>query len=511
VIVLGLYLCSVSAAVHAVAWKRAIPVGDPAQYLWPRKTDALVSVQASTSAAVVVAVHEAAQPTPPEPSSNGMPKDWLWGTLIAGLLLTAAFGHTIPFLNLSSQQALYGGRLTRAYLGASNPRRWNGGVSVAELVPGDQIELDAYQPDAKGGPLHLLNVTLNETVSGRSQIEQRDHKGMSMAVGPSGVSVGPADHALWTAGGRGRKLSTLGVAATSAARAVFPAMAEFNVERLDLGGWVSVSGAAFSPGLGAKTSVGLSLLLCLANVRLGFWWDSGITPASRSDGKVLPGRFGRLLTRLLPVQAYLVDELTARFHGPARRRWYLSDGGHFENTGVYELIRRRVPFIILCDCGEDGSYVFEDLANLVRKARTDFGAEISFFRREQLEAVHPDLRPYFGIPQDFRKTPQAGPGSGPHALLAWVYHDDPERRREPGSVLLVLKPSLTGDEPVDVLHYKSSHVKFPQEPTVDQYFDEAQWESYRRLGEHIAQRLFAPYTRGQGWRPADLKRPPYAP
>jgi hypothetical protein len=57
------------------------------------------------------------------------------------------------------------------------------------------------------------------------------------------------------------------------------------------------------------------------------------------------------------------------------------------------------------------------------------------------------------------------------------------------SRLVYIKPSLTGDEPADVLEYHRSHPDFPHESTGDQFFDEGQWESYRRLGEHIAEQV----------------------
>ena len=246
-------------------------------------------------------------------------------------------------------------------------------------------------------------------------------------------------------------------------------------------------------------------------MRLGHWWDCGVSPGLRTLGKgrlreALASRMGRWFSQLLPVHAYLLDELLARFHGPARQKWYLSDGGHFENTGGYELIRRRVPFIVMCDAGCDPGYSFADLANLARRVRLDFDAELAVFTGEQLGRVLPaDLRPYFGTIEDFGR-----PHSGvkPHALLAGVFYEDPRRERPPGSVIVILKPSLLGDEPPDVGEYQKAHERFPQEPTTDQFFDEAQWESYRRLGEHIASRVFEDV--GTGWRPLDFRPPPLA-
>jgi hypothetical protein len=57
-------------------------------------------------------------------------------------------------------------------------------------------------------------------------------------------------------------------------------------------------------------------------------------------------------------------------------------------------------------------------------------------------------------------------------------------------VLLLFKPTLVGSEPADVLQYKRRNAAFPHETTGDQFYDEAQWESYRRLGLHAARSAF---------------------
>jgi hypothetical protein len=189
------------------------------------------------------------------------------------------------------------------------------------------------------------------------------------------------------------------------------------------------------------------------------------------------------------VQTYLLDEVLARFHGPARQHWYLSDGGHFENTACYELIRRRLPLIVVLDDGADPAYEFEDLANLVRKVRIDFGAEVEFLDRSGAAAMLRTnagaLGPIGGLNELSGRLGQM-PGAA-HAVLARVHYHDPVAE----SLVLFVKPSLTGDEPLDVQQYRSTHATFPQETTADQFFDEAQWESYRCLGQHVADELLA--------------------
>jgi len=406
----------------------------------------------------------------------------LLAMLGAGLVASLLFGSTLPFLNQSSLQMLYGARLSRAYLGASNPARWtDNGMNVTEPIDGDGIPMESYRPDQNGGPLHIVNVTLNETIGGKSHVEQRDRKGLGMAIGPIATSVGRRAHALHVREpGKQPSLKPLDPPKGEFAVFSLPSGCDSVVaEPLSLETWVAISGAAVSTGLGARTSLGLSVLCGLFNVRLGYWWNSGVDPAARSGvlPPSAPGRARRSLEWLLPVQMHLVDELLARFRGPNARRWYLTDGGHFENTGVYELIRRRLPLIVACDDGADPGYQYADIANLVRKARLDFSTEIAFLGPKELSDGGLDAA--FGTLDDVRRD-APGTFSRRRAALARVSYPDGREGR-----LVVLKPSLDGSEPRDLIQYQVAHPAFPQEPTGDQFFDEAQWESYRKLGEVI--------------------------
>jgi hypothetical protein len=181
----------------------------------------------------------------------------------------------------------------------------------------------------------------------------------------------------------------------------------------------------------------------------------------------------------------------------------LSDGGFFEVTGAYELIRRRVRYILLGDSGEDPLGRFNDLSNLILKARIDFNAEIRFFQDTEDMPRDPRVAPvlnhlkqkdprlYEGISKALGGLNDLRPdGNGvtkKHASLAFVYYDDCD---EPGSVILYMKATRTGDEDLDILHYATENPSFPNESTGNQFFDEPQWESYRRLGEHIGTLLF---------------------
>jgi len=280
---------------------------------------------------------------------------------------------------------------------------------------------------------------------------------------------------------------------------------------LTLGGWVGISGAAFTTGLGnvggpGGTALGTSMLCGLFNVRLGYWWQNNFSQAPW------------IVRNCFPMHQHLKDEFLGSFHIENRDRWYLSDGGHFENTAAYELIRRQVPFIIICDCGADPGGDFADIANLTRRVRIDFGAECAFFRDDELQAfVHPDcLAP--GVtwrtrnPEDgnSREEPPAIAGrigtlsdlhprisaSGDpkrvraHATLARVTYPEKEGGVHPTSLLLLIKPGITSDLTADLLNYQLAEPLFPHQSTLDQFFDEAQWESYRKLGSYISELLF---------------------
>lgn len=477
--------------------------------------------------------------------------DRVWLVTGVAAILSLAIGVLRPFVNRSSLHAFYEARLRRAYLGASNPERYGKSehpLPESEPHPKDGMSWAEYLSLPQRGPIHLINVTINETIDGRTQTQQRDRKGITMAVGPAGVSVSRTHHGLWEMGTPMPFMDDMRQGANRTVDHLLRAVhlrrdgterQRFRVipirvapEVLDPGRWLAISGAAVSTGLGARTSLGLSLLLGLFNVRLGYWWRSGIEPADRR-GVTSKTWIQLALTgvrKLVPVQSSLLAEWFARFTGTGRNEWNLTDGGHFENLGAYELLRRRLKLIIVCDHEQDERYEFGGLANLVLKARVDLDAEIDFLDdpaivRAQDPKLGDEARRAEGLPpllplegigsldalrRGYRRSetmPQALPFapraindgdarafSLVHAALARVTYgtssgEAPNAGREQGWLLYV-KSSLTGDEPADVLQYHAAHPAFPHESTADQFFDEAQWESHRALGVHVAEKLF---------------------
>ena len=368
-------------------------------------------------------------------------------------------------------------------------------------------------------------------------------KSLNFCIGPAGLSFGhrhslgrdPAgDGSLVAPAPPGEKVWLAKPPANPADAAGAAEYDAKDIEPLRLGDWVGISGAAFTTGLGnvgggGGTSLGTSLLCGLFNVRLGYWWQNGFSGASHEP--------------LFPVQTYLFNEFTGHFDIQKNDRWYLSDGGHFENTAAYELIRRQVPFMVVADCGADRDGTFDDIGNLVRRVRLDFGAEVEFLdddallakvseewlapcvqwrseksQKESASKSNPaepktggsdeppaiagrigalaDLRPF--ISACGRRRVRA------HAAVARVTYLNSTASQS--SLILFIKPGITDDLPADLVNYQQAQEDFPQQSTLNQFFDEPQWESYRKLGEYIADRLFAaPQTAGGKWSPGQFR------
>ena len=141
---------------------------------------------------------------------------------------------------------------------------------------------------------------------------------------------------------------------------------------------------------------------------------------------------------------------------------------------LYELVRRRCRYIIACDGGSDANFSFENLGNAIEKCRTDFGIDIDIGVDE--------IRPKAGSTQQSQLREDDKNESEWHCAVGTITYKD-----APPGTLLYLKSSLTGNEPTDVKRYKALEPDFPHHSTADQFFDESQFESYRRLGRHIVE------------------------
>jgi hypothetical protein len=229
---------------------------------------------------------------------------------------------------------------------------------------------------------------------------------------------------------------------------------------ISLGTSIAISGAAFSPNMGYNSSPILTILLTLFNLRLG-WWLGNPGPAGKT-------RF-RNAEPTWSLGPFLAEAL-GRTNDDGRYV-YLSDGGHFENLGIYEMVRRRCHFILVSDATADSSYDFSDLGNAIQKIRVDQGIEIKF-------AALSDIRKYSGPSSETNDRTKA-------YAIGHIDYRAVDGNSAPIGIILYIKPTLSGDEPTDVLNYWSCHRDFPHESTANQWFNESRFESYRALGFHI--------------------------
>jgi len=245
---------------------------------------------------------------------------------------------------------------------------------------------------------------------------------------------------------------------------------QFMGGKMTLSTAVAISGAALNPssgvgGEGLTRDRFLSLVMYLLNLRLGYWAchpDPNRQPRHNAN-HFLPGlyTFGNALR--MPRAGFAEDHSFLQ----------ISDGGQFENMAVYELVRRRLGLIIVCDGGADRDFTFSDFQTTVRRIESDFGARIK---------VHRDASPDQMIPLVTDDAYPKGTGFSRHGyMVCTIYYAGGET-----GILLFLKSALIEKVSFQVKGYAAQHPDFPDQSTVDQFFDEVQFESYRELGYRLA-------------------------
>jgi Patatin-like phospholipase len=404
-----------------------------------------------------------------------------WALLkVTGIaLVVLLIGWKIVDVNLFSLNSMYVNRLVRCYLGASRPQerwgpqdekrgRWGespdprrgGGAPIrsqgvfarGNLVTGFDLGDDLPLKDLSislepgqmpyRGPFPLINTSLN-LVAGKD-LALRDRKCAPFIFTPLHC---------------GSKVTGYTYVAPDTHAAKPDETTRYS--QFTLGRVIAISGASVDPNMNVYQSAGLTALLTVLNARLGYWVENPKAPGRSSQTSSAEGpSYAKLLVAELLGKT---DENSQYVH--------LSDGGHFENLGVYELIRRRCRYIVACDAGEDDTASDENLANLVRLCRIDFGIRLAL-----------DTDPLkLGLP---------GRLASSHVVIGKIRYDDVDNGQMPG-ILIYVKITMTGDEPTDVQNYASLHSRFPNDfSDLRQTFDEAQFESYRALGDHIARVVF---------------------
>lgn len=267
----------------------------------------------------------------------------------------------------------------------------------------------------------------------------------------------------------------------------FEARIRGNGNRVDLAESMAISGAALSPL--QTPNLLIRFLMFAMNLRLGQWLP---TPGRNS-----PAMRPRIL--------YLLYNL---LKSPVKRPYcFVTDGGHSENLGVIELLKRRCALIIASDVSQDEQHAFADLARALRLARTHYGIRIVDWNDMNVELdreldVTP-LRRSIDKPSGFAASENGKESETSPEAQSTADHCQVTRHFLVGRIIypvtgaeipdqneyglfIYLKPSITGDEGLELHQYQQTHSAFPHESTVDQMFDPSQVEAYRNLGDHIA-------------------------
>lgn len=245
---------------------------------------------------------------------------------------------------------------------------------------------------------------------------------------------------------------------------------KFTAGQLTLPSAMAISGAAVHPnagpgGDGLTRNRVVAIVMTLLNFRLGYWVRR-------------PGASNRLLTNwpnhILPSFFY---SMTRRGFQEPSEFLELSDGGHFDNLGLYELLRRKCRFIIVCDGEADSETAYTSFVTVIRRAEDSFKVRFSFKEQFGPERLVPRERQ--GTYPSGAKFADAG------HFVAQVHYPDGQ-----SGVLIYMKTTLIEGLSMKALSYAGANPAFPDQTTADQFFDEEQFEAYRELGYKIASKMY---------------------
>jgi hypothetical protein len=362
--------------------------------------------------------------------------------LIATLLVLIAFCFRA---NGYSLHGLYRDRLSRAFIFQPSP-------DYRDPETLDDLKLSDLSTSA--GPYHIVNAAMN--VQGSKEANKRGRG---------------ADFFIFTPDFIGSDLTLFAPTKERSPSGGEPVTEmEGEEKRLNLATAMAISGAAVSANMGSNTVRLLSPTLALLNIRLGYWMRNPRDLALKKRDRVTT-MLGALFSK-----AYLMLEMLNLLDENSRHV-YLSDGGHIENLGVYELLKRGCRVIVVIDAEADPTMSFGSLIKLERYARIDLGVRISLpweLITQRMAAANEQMSTGFAE----RK-------SGPHCAIGRITYENDVQ-----GVMIYFKSSLTGDEKDYVLDYKRRHPDFPHETTGDQFFSEEQFEAYRALGFHMVEGFF---------------------
>jgi hypothetical protein len=234
----------------------------------------------------------------------------------------------------------------------------------------------------------------------------------------------------------------------------------------DLATIAAISGAAFSPVMGNYTIPSFRLLMSVLALRLGYWVPNPrrLEAAGKRMGRLFDSRpiaTGRRVDGI-----YLLREMFGLL-GTRSPFLYITDGGHTDNSGVFELLRRQCSTIIAIDSEADRDRLFDNIVYVTELARSRLNIEITLSCRT------------------------VGVDGGTHCAIADINYPQSKSAPKKSGRLLYCKLSLTGDENLDLLSRSRATGDFPYHSTMNQNYDELLFNAYRVLGTHIVGRAIS--------------------
>lgn len=381
------------------------------------------------------------------------------GNIVAEFVLVGFFALIAFWLgarinvNRFSMHAVYRNRLVRAFLGSA--RQTRAADPFTGFDPADNPRLAEIWKNCDSRKLFpVINTTLNLTHVRDTSLNER--KGESFTITP--LRCGAAGLDLDK--DRDPELRPCGAFVLTCCYAgdEHQTGASERPEGITLGTAIAISGAATNPNMGYYSSAGGAFLMTLFNLRLGAWLPN---PARCTPGQLKAAKPPNALTALTRELAGRADDQSFAIN--------LSDGGHFEDLGIYEMVRRRCRYIFVVDADADGSAQFADLGNAIRKIRIDLGVEIKFDPPLAIGSRAEPKKPFRCF-----------------ACATIQYPEKNNRGENETGYLLYLKPADLPSMPMDVRAYANAFESFPHQSTLNQFFTESQFESYRQLGQSEA-------------------------
>lgn len=392
-------------------------------------------------------------------AGTSVPFLFFWAALLSLIgVVMACFVNVNKF----SLHGAYRDRLVRAFLGASNNFRKSN--TFTGFDDADNFQLHRLKGQK---PFHVINATLN-LISGKN-LAWQNRKAASF-------TMTPLHSGSWTLGYRNtneycrnKKLgpcSSLNTCNRPNKDCLSATEKDCQLpgKAIRLGTAMAISGAAANPNMGYYSSAVVTFLMSLFNIRLGWWLGNTGEIGGRKDfwqdqyfSKSSPS------VAILP----LINETLGRTD-ENKRYINVTDGGHFENLALYEMVLRRSRIILLSDGAADADFKFGEISNAIQKCKVDLGVDIKFLG---------------GINIYGRNAPEEGDRKKLRFSIAEIIYPERGENDEPlKGHLLYVRPAYYGTESTDIRHYAEANLSFPHQSTGDQMYDEKQFEVYRSLG-----------------------------